>query len=56
MDNSQGMPKKKREGRYKASPYQPIEVELNEWVTNLRSNSLTVTRLSITKKALQIAP
>lgn len=48
----QEMPRTKRAARYGTSPYKPLELELSEWVLNLRREGLSVTRT----KALQLAP
>ena len=50
------MPKSKRAGRYGVTPHKDMENKLSEWVLDLRSNRLIVTRLAIRARALQIAP
>ena len=55
-DQLKMMPKSKRAGRYGVTPYKDMKNELSEWVLNLRSNGLIVTRLAIRARALQIAP
>ena len=55
-DQLKTMPKSKRAGRYGVTPYKDMENELSEWVLDLRSNGLIVTRLAIGARALQIAP
>ena len=50
-DQLKTMPKSKRAGRYGVTPYKDIENELSEWVLDLRSNGLIVTRLA---RAFQI--
>ena len=55
-DQLKTMPKSKRAGRYGVTPYKDMENELSEWVFDLRSNKLIVTRLAIRARALQIAP
>ena len=55
-DQLKTMPKSKRAGRYGVTPYKDMENKLSEWVLDLRSNRLIVTRLAIRARALQIAP